>query len=324
VDKARLQDLDEAVRKYLAWQSILSEKEALNLDPHQVRQAEMQRTSADGTVAGRLPETYQWLLVPTQASPQAPMEWQAMRLTGQDALAVRASTKFRKDELLLTGLGATRLRMELDRVPLWRGDHVTIQQLVADFARYPYLPRLAGPAVLVKAVCEGVALLTWSLDSFAFAEGLDDSAGRYRGLRGGQNVSIPGEDPPGLVVKPDVARRQLDAEVPPPRDKTEGREADASGGETLETRTPPPSKVEAPRPRRFHGTVELDPTRVGRDASRVAEEVIGHLAAPVGARLKVTLEIEAEIPDGAPDHLVRIVTENSRALKFSSHGFEDE
>src|SRR5690606_35176434 len=31
-DRVRLQDLDEAVRKYLAWSSILAEKEALNLD----------------------------------------------------------------------------------------------------------------------------------------------------------------------------------------------------------------------------------------------------------------------------------------------------
>jgi hypothetical protein len=30
------------VRKYLAWESILAEKEALNLDPHQVKQAETQ------------------------------------------------------------------------------------------------------------------------------------------------------------------------------------------------------------------------------------------------------------------------------------------
>ena len=37
-DKVRLQDLDEALRKYLAWESILTEKEELNLDPHQTRQ----------------------------------------------------------------------------------------------------------------------------------------------------------------------------------------------------------------------------------------------------------------------------------------------
>ena len=44
----------------------------------------------------------------------------------------------------------------------------------------------------------------------------------------------------------------------------------------------------------------------------------------VGAKVKVTLEIEAEIPDGAPDHVVRVVTENSQTLKFTSHGFEEE
>ena len=37
-DKVRLQDLDEALRKYLAWESILTEKEELNLDPHQTSQ----------------------------------------------------------------------------------------------------------------------------------------------------------------------------------------------------------------------------------------------------------------------------------------------
>lgn len=48
------------------------------------------------------------------------------------------------------------------------------------------------------------------------------------------------------------------------------------------------------------------------------------LAGLVGANMKVTLEIEADIPAGAPDHVVRTVTENSRTLKFDSHGFERE
>ena len=93
VDQTRLQDLDEAMRRYVAWASILDEKLELNLDPHQVRQAETQMKSADSTVAARMPEAYQWLLVPVQTSPQAAVEWQALRLSGQGALAVRASKK---------------------------------------------------------------------------------------------------------------------------------------------------------------------------------------------------------------------------------------
>jgi hypothetical protein len=76
--------------------------------------------------------------------------------------------------------------------------------------------------------------------------------------------------------------------------------------------------------KRFHGTVTLDATRVGRDASRIADEVIAHLSGLVGAKVTVTLEVEAEIPSGAPDHVVRTVTENSRTLKFTSQGFEKE
>ena len=82
-----------------------------------------------------------------------------------------------------------------------------------------------------------------------------------------------------------------------------------------------------PRPpqlRRFHGTARLDSTRVGRDASRIADEVIAHLAGQVGAEVTVTLEIEVVLPDGASDQIVRTVTENSRTLKFTSQGFEKE
>src|SRR5581483_8042952 len=65
-DQARLPDLDDALRRLLAWSSILDEKETLNLDPQQVKQAEQQKSMAEATVAARLPETFQWLLVPTQ------------------------------------------------------------------------------------------------------------------------------------------------------------------------------------------------------------------------------------------------------------------
>jgi hypothetical protein len=76
--------------------------------------------------------------------------------------------------------------------------------------------------------------------------------------------------------------------------------------------------------KRFHGTVELDPERVGRDASQIADEVIAHLTGLVGSDVKVTLEIDATIDGGAPEDVVRTVTENSKTLKFEQHGFEKE
>jgi len=316
-DKVRLQDLDEAVRRFLAWDSIMTEKLALNLDPHQVRQAETQMQAADGAVTARLPETYQWLLVPEQLNPQAPVTWQLMRLSGGDALATRASKKLRSDESLVTSLGSTILRKHLDEVPLWRSNHVAVRQLVEDFARYLYLPRLAGSEVLVHAIRDGVALLTWQQDTFAYADSYDGGAGRYRGLRGGQAISLSA-DSVGLLVKPELARQQMNAETPVPSaalDPDLNRSADPG---------PAPTPQPERKLRRFHGTVLLDPARTGRDASRIADEVIAHLVGQVGAKVTVTLEIEASLPDGASDQTVRTVTENSRTLKFANHGFESE
>jgi predicted AAA+ superfamily ATPase len=329
-DKVRLQDLDEAVRRFLAWDSILGEKLQLNLDPHQVRQAETQRHAADGAVTARLPEAYQWLLVPEQVTPQASIAWQAIRLSGSDALAVRASKKLRSDESLITSLGSTILRKHLDDVPLWRGDHVAIKQLIEDFARYLYLPRVSGSDVLLRAMGDGVALLTWQTDTFAYAERFDETAARYLGLRGGQTLSLS-VDNAGLLVKPNVARRQMDAEIPPApsvgvaRGDERRSETAVDSGVTHSGPTgAPDSKTAVPLPRRFHGTVVLDPARVGRDASRIADEVIAHLAGQLGADVTVTLEIAVSLPKGAPDQLVRTVTENSRTLKFTTHGFESE
>lgn len=330
-DRARLQDLDDAIRRFLAWDSILKEREELNLDPHQVKQAETQHRAMDGAVISRLPETYQWLLVPSQTNPQSPVTLQAVRLSGQEALAVRASKKLRQEENLLSAMAGTVLRRELDRIPLWRGDHVAVKQLVEDFARYVYLPRLSGPAVLIGAIADGLTVLLWHSETFACADSYDEATKRYVGLRGGQTVSLSAESPQGLLVKPEVASTQLDRDreaskpaVPPPPSGT----SSPGDGETGPSISPPSDLPVSPPPTRqltrFHGSVELDATRVGRDASRIAEEVISHLVGLVGADVKVTLEIEARLPEEASDQLIRIVTENCRVLKFGSQGFEEE
>lgn len=128
-DRPRLEDLERAVRQYLAWRSVNDDRDALNLDAFQRSQAEQKVREADETVMHRIPEAYCWLLVPGQSGPTGPVEWEQLRVQGQDALAVRASRKLKGDELLLTEMAPVRLRLELDRVPLWQGDHVGVRQL---------------------------------------------------------------------------------------------------------------------------------------------------------------------------------------------------
>jgi hypothetical protein len=215
-----------------------------------------------------------------------------------------------------------------DRVPLWRGDHTSIKQLVEDFARYLYLPRLKDPGVLLQSIGDGLALLTWGRDSFAFAESYDETSGRYRGLRCGQMVTVSSDNLSGLLVKPDVAKKQFDAEAATasasPATVADTAGTKINGQPSGVGSSAPGSPSTHSRPKRFYGTVILDATRVGRDAGRIADEVIKHLSGLVGSSVKVTLEIEADVSAGMPENVVRTVTENSRTLKFSSHGFENK
>ena len=69
-DQLRLQDLDEALRKYLARVWILDNKVEHNLDPHQTRQAETQLKAARRSGAGsRLPSAVNRLREPLINSP---------------------------------------------------------------------------------------------------------------------------------------------------------------------------------------------------------------------------------------------------------------
>ena len=308
-DGNRLPSLIDAARAFLAWRSIVDDRETLNLNAQQTRQAEAQTQTADSTVAAQLPETWRWLLVPGQESPQAPITWETHEIRVAGGLVERAEQRAFREEAIIGEYGPTTLRGALDGVPLWRGrDHLPVRELMDDFASYLYLPRLLGPGVLAEAIGRGLALLGWRSETFAYADGHDGD--RYRGLQAGMAVRVSA-DSPGLLVKPERAWSQLEREqiLPPPPPPPAGRD---------------PIEPEPKPKRRFYGAVQLDPQQVGPDAGRVAEEVIAHLVGQEGATVEVSLEIAATKNTGFPDRVVRTVSENARTLKFSSPKFETE
>jgi len=211
--------------------------------------------------------------------------------------------------------------MELDRIPLWRGNHVPVTQLADDFAQYLYLPRLRGRDVLAEAIRDGLRIMTWAQDSFAYADSFDEAKGRYVGLKAGQLVTVAIEGG-GLVVKSEIAKAQLEAEAKREEIRVDKHEddkrviTDSDAKDTEQTAKPRLA-------RRFHGSVGLSAIRISRDAGQIADEVIQHLTKLPGANVEVTIEIQAEIPEGAPESVVRTVSENCRTLKFRSFDFEE-
>jgi len=361
-DTARLADLMQGVANYMAWQSILDDEDKLDLSASQKRQAKTKVKDAERTVGLRFQETWIHALVPSQPTPTDEVIWDVIKVTGTESLAKRTATKLRNEELIMPQMGGARLRMELDR-NLWTDkDHVSLGELFEWFPRYLYLPRVINQDTILDAVREGSTAILMD-ETFCIAEGYDEDKKRYVGLqlraRGG--TAFPAST---LLVKPDVAKAQHDEDMKPrcPRcdalepewDEENGRcnkcrygwpvekkcpECGASepdwDPETrkcakcgYEEKEPPPPPPPPPPPEEkitlFVGSVRLDETRVGRDAGRIADEVLAHLTPLAGAKSKVTLEIEVEVPDGIGEDVVRIVTENTNTLKFTSASFEKE
>jgi hypothetical protein len=179
---------------------------------------------------------------------------------------------------------------------------------------------------LLDAIGDGLGLLTWERETFAHADSYDEAEHRYRGLRHGQRMAVT-DGSTGILVKSEVAARQVAADEAARGSGGTGATPGETGGGNG-TKRPTERAVDQPlsepvQLKRFHGSVKLDATRVGRDAGRIADEVISHITGLVGADVSVTLEIAADVSSGVPDKVVRTVTENCRTLKFTDHGFEE-
>jgi hypothetical protein len=322
-DADRVSELENAVRFWLAWQSIEQEKDRLDLNQSQVSQARKQVQHYDERVNALLMEAYCYLIVPSQEGTK-PIELSVSKISGEGLLA-RVARKLKNEQQMITEWAPALLRMELDRW-LWKdSDHISLRQVWEYMAQYIYLPRLRDQDVLADAIRKGVGSLSWS-DNFAYASGYNADESRYVGLVAGQIPSLSfGGD--GVLVKPDTAKRQQAADLAKqapvaPEVGTTTRPANETGTGVIAPTDTSPSPITRPL-RHFHGSVEIDPNRLGRDAGRIADEIVAHLTSLGGAKAKITLEIEVEVPNGIPEDRVRIVSENSNTLKFKSHGFEE-
>jgi uncharacterized protein len=317
-DHGRLADVSDAVRHWLAWRSIDEDRETLNLDAAQAKQAQTKRIEFDQVVDARLLEAWQWMIVPSLPAddPTGEIRWDAVRIAGSEPFAERAARKLKAEEGLVTTYSGVRLRLDLDRFLWAERDAVGVRELADAYAKYLYLPRLRDQRVLVDAIANGVSALTWREDTFAYAQAFDAEAKRYRGLVAGGHPDVV-VDASAVVVRSEIAGIQLEAEVP------EAMPAGDEGAGTDGTRPPPtgrPGAADAAMTR-FYGRVDLDPVRFLRQMSIISDELVTHLG-NVGAKLRLTLELEAESSDGFADDVQRTVTENAATLKFESHEFE--
>ena len=320
-DKNGLESLKGSVRQYLAWRSIVDEAESLNLDQYGMRQAAKRKEDLEKEIEHKIPEAYCWLLIPEHSQEDRnKYQLREARISRNATLAEAASNHLQREGILLDQMAPTVLRKDLDNIPLWQGDHLSVRDLLDYYARYLYLPKVKNDDVLLDAIRLGVNRANWE-ETFAYAEGYDAQRNRYEGLTVNASVSPL---PSGLLVKPEVAKRQLDAEraversasvgvTPLSQDERQRPIYDEHEGEpTLPVRESVQTK---PRYRRYFGEFSLEPDSFSKQSMTVFQEVIQHVAALVGADVKITLHVDVDAPEGIPEDVRQVLSENSRTLR---------
>jgi len=76
--------------------------------------------------------------------------------------------------------------------------------------------------------------------------------------------------------------------------------------------------------RRFHGTVDIDPSDPISSFTEIVQNVIEHFAAKYGTEVTISLDIAARNREGFDQKLIRIARENATTLKFKTAEFEEE
>ena len=325
-DGDMLGNLISHTKRFLAWDSIVNDIAILNLDQYQTKEAKQNRADASGGLDAALKEAYRWIIAPAQEVQSngnvSELFWEEQRVSSMsDDMMSAISKTVQENELLIQSWSPIHLGNVL-KTWFWKGDRkdCSVMELWEAFCRYPYLQRLGDLNVLKSTIEEGIK----SDDFFGYATSVEN--GKYTGLK----LGTPGMvymDKSSVLVQLDAAKAQVQAEqtvVPEPR-KTEETTQPKAGDE----RNPYGTSTGGNQPeqklmKRFHGSVDLDPVKASLDFSKIVEEVVQHFSSELSSKVKITVEIEANMPKGIKEHIQRAVKENCNTLKFNIAEFEEE
>lgn len=330
-DASALKSLEDATRRYLAWQTIGKESRQLNLDAQQLAEVEENIRETGRNIDSGIQEVWRWLLVPTllDESDVASVRWDASRIAGNsDSLIGAAARKLVRDQQIIENWGVELLDLELERL-LWRdGDSIGIEQLWSDLASYCYLPRLRDFPTLAATIRAGVAS-----GRFGYASGRDGDG--FAGLKLGESVQI---EKSGILVRKQLAEQLLQAaSAAGHTTASQTGEANPSGGLSEKppvhgfgatnaggsgSHIPNPAPQPPAEKHEFYLKTSLDKVSVYSDVKRVVEELVSLLDHE--GRVELILEVQAHSDRGYKPDTVRTVSENCKTLRIETWEFSGE
>ncbi len=315
-DAALLEDARWAVCRLIAWTTILRRADQ-ELQLSASRQSAVRARRDEAFFAARRAIRAAWshLIVPCWPDDNADAALPGFVLhvapvqngTGERSIAQASFERAARDGFVVVAkLGGPILKMLLDRV-IGERAHIAVRELAEWSARYLYMKRLHTETLLAGAIEE---LVGPAEAGYAWADSVDETTGRYDGLRFGR-VLFPDLRGDGVLVRLEIAQRQAAT------DASQRMIRPSSGGFAEEL----PAPLVPPK-RRFSGVVPVDAGRPGPQVARIARAITDELAAATDATVIMQLEITAHRQTGFAETTVSALTARAAALRFTRSEFE--
>ncbi|TGP85627.1 MULTISPECIES: DUF499 domain-containing protein [unclassified Mesorhizobium] len=327
-DDSGLDSCREIARKYLAWNSIVQDEAmAEGLTKAQFDDATSRMRQAAEGLAQRVRSTWSHVIYPAASKDAANGTGAASGFSLEHSSVVNRAPgkpipqvvydKLKAAGVIVDDLGPDTLLADLRKV--WGEDtpHVLVATLLDWFASYVYLSRLRDDATLTLSIEKLISKIEAPV---AFAKSFNDADGSYLGVTQ-WSAALGTATAAGLLVwRKALPNRESSASA-----ANDGNVAKDGGVATPAGQARSDTASGQKQPKRFYGSVTLDPDKAGLQVAAIAKEILFELTRPAGSSLKITLEIEGSSSGGYPPDVVDVVRANLRDLKLdvSEVGFED-
>ena len=328
-DRQVVNRLKDTTRTALAWSAIVSDiKESkLIVDQNQQKQAQKELQTIEEVVPRAARECYKWLICPVQSNPSdqtVTLETYPLNTAG-GSLGAEIERVCQENELVITTWSPVHLRTRLKDL-YWKADRPEAQamQFWEDSTRYLYLPRLKERETLAAAIRTGSS----AREFFGTALGKVD--GKYEGFKIGEPIYQL--DDTLLLIEPGVAAAYV---VPAPSQAKQPITGYAPGSDSKNPPAPFPEPGQlggTPIPatqlvpttlfRHFHGSAEIPAASAKMKMALLASEIIEALTLDPNAKVTITVEIQAEFPNGAAEGIRRAVNENAAGAGLKTKEWE--
>jgi uncharacterized protein len=321
-DNGALARLRDCICVALAWNSIVEDVLAMRLvlDNLQAEQAKKELKGAEDVLARVARECYKWLLCPSQDDPIGKPIVEAFPLnTSGPSLGTEIERVCLDNELVIAAWSPIHLRTELRKL-YWKADKPAAK--AADFwedtLRYLYLPRLKDRGVIERAIVKGAG----TRDFFGTACGQIQE--KFEGFKlGDANVQL---DDTLLLIDP-VAANTYEIAHPPVAQSVLTATGSLEHGGSVSVRSKLPKltagrQIATLKAINFYGSADVTPATAKVRLVTIADDIIAVLSSDPNATVKVTVEIDAEFPDGASDQMKSAVSGKASDLGFRNKTWE--